>query len=77
MSAPSPNDGGQEAEALRSDVKRVGGEQRHEDVEVEADGRDDGHDREDQTKLRIVPRIREPAAKPFDHTRRVVAHDRP
>ena len=44
----------QQAEPLRSDVQRVRGEQRYEDVEVEADGRDDRDHAEDEPELAVV-----------------------
>ena len=43
-----PERGGEEAEALGPHVERVGCQERHEHVEVEADGRDDGDDAEDR-----------------------------
>ena len=53
-SAPRPK-GCREAEALRPDVQRLAGEQRHEHVEVEADGAHDRHDGKDEPQLRVVP----------------------
>ena len=43
---PASEGGREEAEAFGPDVHRVRGEQRHEDVEVEADGAHDRHDAE-------------------------------
>ena len=50
--APEPERGREEAERPRVDVQRVGGEQRHERVEVEADEPDAGHDDEHGAHLR-------------------------
>ena len=68
---------GEEAEPLGPDVQRVGREQRHENVEVEPDGRDDRDDREDQAKLRIRPGVGERSTQSVDHAGRGILLDLP
>ncbi len=71
-----PEGGGQEAEALGPHVQRVGREKRHEDVEVEADGRDDGDDAEDQSQLGVAPGEARSAPKAADDGRAAILRDR-
>ena len=58
-------------------MERVGGEQRHEDVEVEADRRDDGDDRQDERSCGSCQRVRERAPQAVDHTGGGILLDRP
>ena len=55
--------GRQQAEPLGTDVQRVGGEERDEDVEVEADGADDRDDDQDDPQPAIATQKRENASR--------------
>ena len=61
----------EEAEPLRADMQRLASEERHEDVEVEADGADDRHHDEDEPQVRCRAR-RTPAPGAFPSTSRAV-----
>ena len=59
--------GREEAERPRPDVQRVGGEQRHERVEVEPDQAEAGDDDEHDAHLPVVPAEGEPFARAREH----------
>ena len=61
-SAPSPKQAERIAERLRTGSQRVRGEDRHEDVEVEADRADDGRDQEHRADARRAAGVRQPFA---------------
>ena len=66
----------EEPEALGADVQRVGGEERHEDVEVEADCRDHRDDGQDEAQLRVAPGEAGSTTDSSDDRRSAILRDR-